>query len=56
MGKKKDWRSLPRKPAESKRSANRGLKLTPGEAAALKKNATKAKLTVVDFIVSRCCK
>jgi hypothetical protein len=53
--KKKDWRSRPRKPAASKRTVKRGINLTPAEAAALKANAAAAGLTVVDYIVARCC-
>ena len=53
--KKKDWRSLPRKPAATKRSVNRGLKLTATEAATLRANASAAGMTIVDYIVARCC-
>jgi len=52
---KKDWRSCRRKPLESQRTVNRGLKLTPAEATTLKANAATAGKTIVDFIVSRCC-
>ncbi len=55
MGKKLDWRSLPRKPASAKRKAAVSLKLTDAEAARLRAAAAKAGRTIVDFIVGRCC-
>ena len=55
MAKKKDWRSKPRKPAETKRTESRGLRLSKTEVAALKANAALAGQTVVDFVVEKCC-
>jgi len=52
---KRDWRSLPRKPEAAKRTVGRCIRLTPAEAEALKRNAAAAGTTLVDFIVARCC-
>ena len=53
--KKKDWRSLPRKPAAQLRKPAIGIRLTDAEAAQLRANAVAAELNLTDYIVSRCC-
>jgi hypothetical protein len=52
---KLDWRHKQRKPLAAQRRKDCGMRLTAAEAEALKNNAAAAQLTVVDFVVSRCC-
>ena len=54
MKKQTDWRSLPRKPAEAKRTEQMVFKFTPAEAAAIRKNARLAGLTLVEFVARQC--
>jgi len=49
-----DWRKLPRKPAESKRTANISLRVTTSQREALTANARESGRTLVDFILV-CC-
>lgn len=51
----KDWRSLPRKPVEEKRTHILCNRLTDAELAAFKRNAAKAGMSGSDYLVSRCC-
>jgi hypothetical protein len=51
----KDWRSLPRKPEALKRSVKRTIAVTAAELDAWRANAAAAGMTLVDYLVDRCC-
>ena len=53
--KKKDWRSLPRKPAAQLRKPAIGIRLTDAEVARLRANAAAAGMNLTDWVASRCC-
>jgi len=50
----KDWRSLPRKPAETKRACTVAIRVTSEKRAAMNAAAKAAGQTLVDYILARC--
>jgi uncharacterized protein (DUF1778 family) len=52
--KKTDWRKLPRKPAETKRTATIGIRVTEAERLRMNEAARASGQTLVDFILARC--
>jgi len=52
-GKRRDWRSLPRKPAAAKRSKGILVKLTEMEDELLREGAAAAGLSVADYVRTR---
>jgi hypothetical protein len=51
----KDWRSLPRKADEAKRTTRLTLKVTASEFQRLKDNAAAASMSMADYVVLMCC-
>lgn len=51
--KRKDWRSLPRKPAAALRTANISARVTAAEKREIDRRAKAAELTLRDYIVRR---
>jgi alkylation response protein AidB-like acyl-CoA dehydrogenase len=49
------WRSLPRRPATTKRPEKLQVRLTEANMAMLKARAAEAGLTITDYVISRCC-
>ena len=50
---KRDWRNLPRKSAEQKKSHWLSFRVTEGQWQAIKQRAAAAGLTLVDYVIGR---